>query len=312
MVCGDHRDAPGLANRFQNPTEAQINCGHGNPDRRFHPGMADHVAIGQVQPDKTVRPAGHGGHDLVRDLGGLHPRSQVKGDLVRRNLFVFFQSCVDVSGAVSVPEIGDVAEFLRFRNRVRGEPRPAEIFPEGALNGRGFHQEILRYQSIAVILHYSGIEDLGHADTLKLGEIRFLESPGYFNGPVAAKIEENHGVSILDCAHGAARVGHHEAVHILICDVQVFLIICPDCLGCRGESPALAKDMGLPALFHHLPVGVVTVHGGGHAPASRGDPVIAPADGQGVQPGFQRLNIAQGAFLVDVPSVQQGMHSDPG
>lgn len=55
---------------------------------------------------------------------------------------------------------------------------------------------------IAVVLHHACIKNIRQGAPVKFGEILFGECSGYLNGAVAAEIEKDDGIAVMDCASG--------------------------------------------------------------------------------------------------------------
>lgn len=69
--------------------------------------------------------------------------------------------------------------------------------------------------------------------------------------------------------------------------------------------------MGVPAQRHHIPVGLVAIHGDLHASAAGGDTAVKGAVVKGCQRVLQLLNIFQGGGGGNVAAVQQNMAAHP-
>ncbi len=75
--------------------------------------------------------------------------------------------------------------------------------------------------------------------------------------------------------------------------------------------------MGVAAVapLHHGPVGLVAIHGDGHAAATGGDAVVPVPVALGVDLGqdrFGRLDVGQGRAGRHVPTIEQDVDPDPG
>ena len=113
--------------------------------------------------------------DGIGDFCGFHPGALRELDAVAFDFDVFFEFFIEIAGAVSVPEVGDVAEFLGFSGCERAQACGAEVFAHGAVDCRGRDQEMRRNMGVAVIFHHAGIADIGSADAVELGEIVGIE-----------------------------------------------------------------------------------------------------------------------------------------
>ena len=269
--------------------------------------MADHVAVGEVAAQGFVLATLQGGDHRVGNFGSLHPRALFE----RHDVTGDFQPgfAVKLVGAVAVPEVGDVTEFLRFRAGELGDAALGEPFTGGVENGRGIDQETLGQFQVAVVLQHPGVGDFRQAHAVELVERRFFKGAGDFDGAVATEIVENHGITVLDGADRFAVPGDDERRQILIDHTGLLQAQRLDGFRGAGKQIALAEHVGLPALFDHAPVGVVAIHGDVHAPATGGDlRVKIPATEAGEE-GFERLDVIQRAGFRNVAAIEQGVHA---
>ena len=75
------------------------------------------------------------------------------------------------------------------------------------------------------------------AYAVEFAEVLLLEGPGDLDGPVAAEIEEDHRIAVLDGADRTAVLGDDKAGHILVGHLRVFPVIGRNRLDGRGKLP---------------------------------------------------------------------------
>ena len=112
VVGSDQRDAAHGVDYRQDARESQINRFDRDRRRPEVAGVTDHVAVGKVATQGFVLAALQRGDHGVGNFGRLHPRTLLEGNDVARYFLIGF--AVELAGAVAVPEVGDVTEFLRF------------------------------------------------------------------------------------------------------------------------------------------------------------------------------------------------------
>ena len=229
---------------------------------------------------------GDGAVDGVGGLRRAHPRPLLEGYLVGADLDVLLQGVVELARPVAVPEVGDVAELLGFRAGELGYAGRRQIFAQGGADLGGLHQIVLGYAQVAVVEHHAGERNVRHPAPVEAVEPRpGSEGPGHLHGAVAAEVEEDHPVAVLNGGHrGAVRFPHGERRQHLVADAGL--------LGAevlhRGrravKSRGRAQDVGTPAPGDDAPVGLVPVHGHHHPAAAGGDTVVAAAFVRGCSP----------------------------
>ena len=176
MVSGDDGDAAHGADFFEEPSEGDIDGFDGDDGRVEVACMPDHVAVGIVDADEVIVVLVEFVDDSIGDFSGFHPGTLREFDAIALDLDVFLEFFVEVAGAVAVPEVGDMAEFLSFGGSERAQARGAEVFAHGAVDC-GRCDEIVRGDvCIAVVFHHAGIADIRSADAVELGEVVGIES----------------------------------------------------------------------------------------------------------------------------------------
>ena len=98
-------------------------------------------------------------------------------------------------------------------------------------------------------MQHAGIGDLRCSNAIESGEFRFLEGTRDLDGAVAAEIEEDDRVAVLDGADRLAVFGDDELRQILVDGAGILRAQAVDRSSRVGELRALAQHMGFPAPF---------------------------------------------------------------
>ena len=185
-----------------------------------------------------------------------------------------------------------------------------KVLPHGAVYGGRAHQILVGNVQVPVVLHHAGILNFWHTHSVKgqVAPLGSLEGPCHLQSSVAPEIKVDDAVAILYCTHWPAIPGYDKLVHILVQKPRVLGSVCLYSLGGRGKLSSPPQHMGLPAPLHHVPVGIVPVHGYIHSAAAGGDAVVHP--GKGGQVLFHRCYIIQGAGGIHIPAVQKGVNPE--
>ena len=164
---------------------------------------------------------------------------------------------------------------------------------------------------VAVVLHHADELHVGNRAAVELAQLGLGECAGELEGAVAAEVEEDHSGAVADRPNRlAVGIGDDEGEEILVNHARVLVAKGLYRLGRVRERAALAQNVVLPAALDHRPVGVVPVHGDEHAPAARGDAVVAAASLiELVQDFFERIDVLERARLGDVAAVEQNVHA---
>ena len=118
VVGGNDHDRPGFIAGIHQPLQAQIDGFH-TDDRRFIVArMPYHVAVRIINAVEVIVAGFNRFDQFVTDFRALHPRPLLKWNDVGRDFNPGFQLFIEFLRTVAIPEIRDVTEFLRFRDRV--------------------------------------------------------------------------------------------------------------------------------------------------------------------------------------------------
>ena len=157
---------------------------------------------------------------------------------------------------------------------------------------------------VSIILEHTGKLHAGVVPPVKLVKVLPVESQGDLLSPVTPEVEEDHAVAVGNGSHRLAIPGNDEGRQVLV-DAAGLGPVGFNGFPGGSEHPALALDVGSPALFHHGPVGFVPVHGHLHPAAAGGDGVVATFGVQLSQGLFQHIHILQSGGGRHVTAVQQ-------
>ncbi len=312
MVGGDDDRALGPLDGVHEPAELQIDRLDGEHRGLEVAGVADHVAVREVDAQVLDPSALDGREGGVGDLRRLHPGALLEGDVVAGDLDVVLERLVELARAVAVPEVGHVAVLLGLAAGELGHAVVGEVLAEGALDVRRVDQEVLGELQVAVVLHHARVEDVRSLPAVEGVEVVLVEGAADLDGAVAAEVEEDDGGAVADRSDRLAVLGDHEGRQELIGGLRVLFVEAPNRLAQTAEGAiGLAVHVGVPAALDHRPVRLVAVHGGGHPPAAGGDPVVTAVRAQLLQQRLEGLHVAQGAPLTDVAAIEERVDPRP-
>ena len=270
MIGGDKQHiATRLGRRLDSP-QLHIQRLHGLDHRIKIPRMPHHVSVGEIAPEEAIFPGLHGGNEMIRNLPAFHGRLLVKGAVVRGDLLIGLQLLGDLSAAVSIPEICDMAVLLGLRQGILVDAMGHQQLCKGMRNAGRLHQEPGRNMRISVILQHPGKLHIMEVPPIKLVKILLVKGPADFQGPIPAEIEQNHTVSRPDGSHRFPVPGYDEFVEVLI-DTAGLPPLGFNGGFCIRELPPYPMDMAIKSPFHHIPVRLIAVHGQVHPSASGGN-----------------------------------------
>ena len=304
VVRGDDHDATGGLHGFPDASNLDVHALHGTYDSFEDAGMADHVSVGEVEFDEVPLAALDLGDDAVGDLGALHPGSLLEGDDVARNLDVVLKLLVELASPVAVEEVGHVAELLRLGDGELPDAAGAQVLRHRPVDRRGIDQVLAGDMEVTVVLHHAGVLYLGMPLAVELGEVLSLEGLGDLEGAVAAEVEEDDGVAVVDGSHRLAVLRDDEGRQVLV-DGAGLLTQRRDGVVGVVELAALSEDVGLPALADHVPVGVVAVHRDDHPATAGGDACVEAVIAQLAEEVGEGVEVVECAHLAHITAIQQ-------
>ncbi len=313
VIGGDDGQPLHVVHHFQQATDTGIHRFHSGNRGVNDAGVADHIAVGKINTAPAVFAGSQQFFRFFSNFERLHLGRFVKLDFIRRNFHKVFQFVVDIAGAIAVPEIGDVAVFLRFRERKRGHAAVAQVFGHRAIDLRRRDEKIVRNVQVAVVFHHAGIEHIRICFAIEFVKLFLFKGTRNFNGAVAAEIEIDHAIAVFDGAHWLALfIGNNKRRQVLIGDFGIFIIVGLYGFGGRTEGAGLTEHMRIPAAFDHAPVGIVTIHGGDHTTATGSDAIIdAVILVKSFEQHFGLFDIGQGRFFAHIAAIQQRMQAHP-
>ena len=175
----------------------------------------------------------------------------------------------------------------------------------------GIYQELIGDMKVAVILKHTCETYLGNTDSVKLIEaLVAIERLGDLDGAVAAEVEENYAIAVLDGANGLAVLCNNEGRKILVKNAGDLSAEGGNSLLCRSKSTSLAQNVSLPASFNHAPVCFVSVHGNVHTSAAGSDTNVEVAVSQVSKECLEGTNVFKGGCRINVTTVDKDMNAN--
>ena len=310
MVGGDEQGVAVLVGGFLHAGQTCVDGLHRGDDSAQNAGVADHVAVRVVAAQELVLMRGHGLDQKIGDLHGLHRGHLLERDHVGRDLGIVLKALVDLAGAVAVPEVGDVAVFLRLGHGVLMDARLAQNLGQRVADDGRLDQIVHRDLEIAVVFQHTRELHASIVTAVKLVKVLAVKGEGDLLRAVAAEVEEDDAVAVFDLRDGLAVVRNDERQQILIDHARILGAVRLNGFPRGGELTALGLHVRAPALFDHRPVGLVAVHGNDHAAAAGGDLVFMLRVVQFRQNGLQLINIVQRTCRGDIAAVEQDVAVD--
>ena len=260
-------------------------------------GVADHVAVGEVQDDDIILAALDPLLALCSDLRSAHLRLQVVGGHLRAGDDAAVLSRVG-SLDTAVEEEGDVSVLLGLGDAQLGLAVLGQVLAQNILQLHGRIGDLAVGHGGVILGHADVVDLLAAAAALKAGEGVVAEDAGHLAGTVGAEVHEDDGVAVLHTAALAGDTGQNELVGLVVG------IGCLDRLCSVGILLALAVDECRVGLLLTIPV-VVAVHGVVTA-GDAGD----LADAQLVQLGLQVGQEALAGVRVGITAVGDAVEID--
>ena len=200
--------------------------------------------------------------------------------------------------------------LLRFADGELADAAVAEVFADGVVDFRRVDEVVVRDVEVAVVFHHAGVEDLRVRNAFELVELGIIERFADFDRAVAAEVEVNDDVAVLDCPDGRlAVVGDDERRKILVDGLG----LCAerfDRFLSGLEEASFSRDVSFPALADHVPVCAVAVHGDVHASAAGSDAVVKPLGVETFEVFFKGENVVERGGLGNVASVEKDVEAD--
>ena len=274
--------------------------------------MTDHIAVRIIDANKIVFSGRNDLQQAVGDFFTLHQRFLFERNNIGWNFFVSFQLFVKLAEFIAVEKVSHVTVLLRFADGKTAHTGFRQIFTHGAVNLRRRNKILLGNVKVAVILHHTGILNFRNAFAIETIEIAAaFKRSGDFQRPIAAEIEKNHAVAVVDSSNRFSVFGNNKRRQILI-DFSRFTAQRLNRFGRRIKHSALTEDVCFPPFANHLPVGVVTVHGDDHPTAAGSKTGIKTAVAHRLHFFFQRSKIFQRRCFADIASVKQSVNANFG
>ena len=175
MVSGQESAATGVQHSGDDLFDSSVHSLNGLDSSLKNAGVADHIAVCEVQDDHVVLAALDALDALVSDLGGAHLRLEVVGSDLRAgdDTAILAQLGLAVLGQVLAQDV------LQLNRRIS----------DFAVGHGG------------VILGHADVVDLlAAAAALEAGEGVVAEDAGHLTGAVGTEVHEDNGVAVLHTA----------------------------------------------------------------------------------------------------------------
>ena len=199
--------------------------------------------------------------------------------------------------------------FLGFGDRVLGDTGVSEVFAHG-VGDRGRSNEVTgRNVEVAVVFKHTCVNNGRNANAVEFVEISAcLEGLGDLDRTVAAEVEEDYAVAVFNGAYGSAVFSDNECGEVLV-DHAGFRAVGFDCFFCGSELSAFAENVGVPAVFNHLPVCFVTVHGDLHSAAAACDLCAEGSIVERSEECFEGFNVFESGGFANVTTVEKDVNA---
>ena len=297
MVRSDKGAAAGVQHGRDHLIHSGVHSLDGLDGSVEHAGVADHVAVGEVQDDHVVLAALNAFNAFGSHFGGAHLRLQVVGSHLRAGDDAAVLALVGSLDA-AVEKEGNVCVLLGLCNAQLGLAVLRQVLAQNVLQ---LHRRVSHFavgHGGVVLGHADVVHLLAAAAALKAGESIVAEDAGHLAGTVGAEIHEDDGVAILHAAALAGDAGQNELVGLVVG------VGCLDGLLSVGGVVALAVDERGVGLLLAVPV-VVAVHGVVTA-GDAGD----LADAQRIELGLQVGEEALAGVRVGIAAIGDAVEVD--
>ena len=156
-------------------------------------------------------------------------------------------------------------------------------------------------------MKHACVKNLGHIAAIETVEVCIVKRHRNFDCAVAAEVEEYHAVVVVHCADGFAVLDNNECRQILVDNAGVFRTVSLDCVRCGCKSPALSVNVGVEALFDHIPVCEISVHGDDHSAAAACDACVKVVVVELFESRFEHINVNECACCGNISAVKQNV-----
>ena len=197
VVGRDERLAADLVDGGEEDAEAAIDRFAGLADRGEVAGVADHVRVRVVDDDQTVFAGKDRGLGHLGDVRGRHLGLLVIGRDFLRALRHAALFAGEGFFAVVVEEERHVRELLGLRGTILRDALLGDPLAEDVHHLGGLVEDHVGAEALLVVGE-GGVEDLEQLRAGETLELRIDERAGDLARAVAAEVEEQHGVTVLD------------------------------------------------------------------------------------------------------------------
>ena len=169
-----------------------------------------------------------------------------------------------------------MAEFLSFTDRQLLNAGGTQILTHRTVDFRRIDQIIFRHMSVAIIFHHAGVYHRRTAAAIKMREVILFKRRSDLQCTVTTEVIVDNRIAVIDGAYRSLAIIRDDKRRQILVNRTCTFTQFYHCIMSIGKIFAVAVNMSFPAQTHHIPVGIVTVHGYNHAPATGGNPVINP------------------------------------
>ena len=302
VVGRDERLAADLVDGGEEDAEAAIDRFAGLADRGEVAGVADHVRVRVVDDDQTVFAGKDRGLGHLGDVRGRHLGLLVIGRDFLRALRHAALFAGEGLFAVVVEEEGHVRELLGLRGTILRDALLGDPLAEDVHHLGGLVEDHVGAEALLVV-GQGGVEDFEQLRAGETLELRIDERAGDLARAVAAEVEEQHGVTVLDEGR-ALDAGRRDELVTGRIRVGRLVVIGLHGLGGRSGFRGRGAGEGIVSGLHAFPA-VVAVHGP-EAAGDAGD--LAETDLH--EFGFELLEVAEAGGGRAVAAIHEGVDVD--
>ena len=167
----------------------------------------------------------------------------------------------------------------------------------------------MRDMKVSVILHHSCIFHVWNSLSIKLLKIFSLECLCDLKSSVSTEVKEDYAVAIFNCSNWLAVLSNDKWRKILV-DCTCLFSKSLDSFMCRSKFSTLSKNMSLPTLSYHVPIGIVTVHCNYHS-STRSNFCIKCSVGTEFREEFSKwIEVIESRHFTYVSTIKKSMYSN--
>ena len=271
--------------------------------------MTNHVTVGEINTNILIFTASEALNKLIGDLSTLHPRTLLEGNDVRWDLNVCLKLLGELTGLITVPEIGNMTVLLSLGDSEHINSLAYEIFCHSICDLRGRNKITGRNVKVTIILKHTCVKNSGNSLSVKLIKISTgLERLRDLDSSVTTEVVEDNTVAVIYCTNSLTILCNNKGRKILV-DYLKLCSISIDSLLCGRKLSALTKHVSLPSALNHRPVCFISVHSNLHSAATGRDANIKAVISYRGKELLIRKNVIKCAGLTNVTTIKENMKS---